>query len=244
MHKKAFRNAVVIFGALFLVGGYEIWNMVSENYPIVNFPPKGAIIVAFGDSLTEGIGATSEDRGYVPILEKRLGVTIINKGVRGDTTARALARIDDVLALKPNTVVVFLGGNDIIQRVPRETTFENLTTIIARLQQEGSVVLLVGLDGIVGHAYQKDFDVLAKKTGSLYVPNVLNGITGNSTLLADEVHPNDAGYLKIADRIAFTLEEVASTMPKGVNSRSWYRDRYRAHFTGFRVVEDSRSAFI
>jgi lysophospholipase L1-like esterase len=194
-----------------LVVGAAIWQLGMifwENYPIINFPPKGRVIVALGDSLTEGVGATSKATGYIGILEERLLITITNKGVRGDTTEDALKRLDrDVLSENPDIVIILLGGNDYLKKIPEQQTFENLHTIITRIQEKGAVVILLGVrGGLVGDKFADDFEKLAEETGSLFVPNILEDIIGNPKLMSDAIHPNDSGYLKVADKIAPTLE--------------------------------------
>jgi acyl-CoA thioesterase I len=89
---------------------------VANLSEITNYPPPSGPIIAFGNSLTAGVGA-SPGQDYVSELERRGGVSIINAGVPGDTTADALARLnEDVLRYNPSTVIVFLGGNDILYR--------------------------------------------------------------------------------------------------------------------------------
>ena len=90
---------------------------------ITNFPPDAGPIIALGDSITFGVGATP-GQNYVDELEKRLGVDIINAGVSGNTTRDALERLQrDVLSQNPSTVIVLLGGNDELRRV-----YETLNT--------------------------------------------------------------------------------------------------------------------
>jgi len=87
----------------------DINNLPSDN-------PNGPII-ALGDSITFGIGA-SPNQNYVDELEKKFDVSIINAGVPADTTQDVLNRLDsDVLSLDPSTVIVFIGGNDELRRV-------------------------------------------------------------------------------------------------------------------------------
>ncbi len=210
---------LLILGTVFLVGG--IWWLVATFFPsqpnIVNFPPKGSMIVALGDSLTEGVGASSYERGYIGLLKKRFDIDIVNKGVSGDTTKRGLARLDsDVLLLHPDIVIVLLGGNDFLQQVPREEVFKNLENIITRIQKNGAVVLLLGVRGGLLHdAFSADFIALAKRTGSAFVPNVLEGIIGDGKLMQDGIHPNDGGYQKIADKVAPVLEKLLkAVVPK------------------------------
>ncbi len=194
----------------------QIIMLLRDNHPIVNFPPKGTTIIALGDSLTKGMGASAPEYGYVPILEKRLGITIINKGVSGNTTSDALLRLDtDVLTQHPDIVIILLGGNDYLQKVPPEETFANLRTIITRIQSRGAVVFLVGIrGGILKDHFSDGFTKLADETGSVFVPNVLENIIDNPKLMSDEIHPNDAGYLKVADKITPLLEGLVASVKR------------------------------
>lgn len=208
MRKHQLGKFVVV--GLLLFGGllWQVMSLLGEQYPLTNFPPPGTRVVAFGDSLTAGVGASDPEFGYIGRLEERLHISIANKGVSGDTTASALARIDEVIATHPDITIVLLGGNDIIARTPRETTFANLKAIIAQLQKSGSFVIVIGVNGLLGDAYSDDFAALARETGSFLVPDVLDGILGETSLMSDQVHPNDAGYLKMADRIAPMLVQA------------------------------------
>jgi acyl-CoA thioesterase-1 len=173
--------------------------------PGVFIPKK---IVAYGDSLIQGVGAT-EGHDFISVLENRIGTHIINKGKSGDTTAAGLARIDDVLAEKPDMVIVLFGGNDALQKVPIEQTFNNLDTIINTLQTAHAQVVLLGIKGgLLGDPYESKFKALAKKYNVTYIPNILDGILGKQNLMFDTVHPNDSGYAKISDRVYATIKPL------------------------------------
>lgn len=168
---------------------------------IANYPPKNNTIVAFGDSLTQGVGAT-ESNDYVSLLSNKIGTEIINKGISGNTSEQGLARIDDVLAENPGTTLVLFGGNDFLRKVPKDQTFQNLRTIITELQASGSMVVLLGIrGGLLTDQFESDFEDLAKETGSIYVPNTLEGIFDNTKLMSDGIHPNNAGYIIMAEKI-------------------------------------------
>ena len=87
---------------------------------ITNYPPKNQTIVAFGDSLVEGVGATPGN-DFVSLVERTLRVDIINKGKSGDTTAHGLARIDEVLVEDPGIVILLLGGNFAFDNLAKDT---------------------------------------------------------------------------------------------------------------------------
>ena len=81
---------------------------------------KGAseakIIVAVGDSLTAGFGV-AEEEGYPSLLEKKLqadghNYRVINAGISAETSSGALARLEWILTLAPDMVILETGAND------------------------------------------------------------------------------------------------------------------------------------
>ncbi len=175
---------------------------------ITNYPVKGTKIVALGDSLIQGIGATKQNE-LPSLLAKKIGLPILNMGISGNTTADGLARIDKVIEQKPDIVLLLLGGNDFLRKVPKETTFKNIDSIVSTLQQNGSLVILLGVQGgVLTDGYDEYFEEVAKTRKTLYVPNVLDGIIGRKELMSDSIHPNDLGYAKIADKIYPVLQKA------------------------------------
>ena len=161
----------------------------------------GQTIICFGDSLTYGNGAGKE-MDYPSQLSTMIARPVINAGVSGDTTARALQRLErDVLSKSPDLVLITLGGNDLKNGVARDIAFDNLQTIVDSIQNTGARVIIGGIrfpirDRGFGRAYQE----LADETGAVLIPNIFKGIMGNRKLMSDPIHPNDAGYKKIAER--------------------------------------------
>lgn len=177
-------------------------------------------------------------------MERDLGINIQNEGVSGDTTRDALTRLDrDVLQRDPSVVIVWLGGNDILQRyyerlekkaanqnvldcveaallrisgklpdstgISEDETFANLRTIVERIHDEGAVVLVVGFSGGVFDRDLEDrYQTVAEQTGALYVPSALANVMGRPSRMSDLVHPNNAGYSIVADRIGARLQCV------------------------------------
>lgn len=139
-------------------------------------------MVAFGDSLTYGIGS-ERGGGYVSMLSQELGVPIENLGVPGDTSADGLRRLSEVIAKKPTVAIVLFGGNDLLQKVPATETAKNLALINATLKNTGTKVILLDLE-------------------------ILKGVWGHSELMSDSLHPNDKGYTIIAAKIAPSLKAL------------------------------------
>ncbi len=185
-----------------------LYFVFRSDVAITNYPPKNQKVVAFGDSLIEGVGSTAKN-DFVSMVGKKLGIEIINKGKSGDTTETALARMGDVLVEEPGIIIMLLGGNDVLRRVPKKETFENLSTIIEHFQNAGAVVILLGVrGGILGDGYEKDYRNLAKKYNTAYVSNILDGLITKPQYMYDGIHPNDQGYAIVADRVAPVLQKI------------------------------------
>lgn len=174
-----------------------------------NFPARAdGAWVAFGDSLTESVGA-SEGKDYPTLLGKRLGLEILNRGVAGNTSADGLARVDDVLKLKPAVVLLCLGGNDGLQRRPISETVANLSAIVDRLQADGAFVVLIGVrSATFFDQYHKPFSKLATEKQTFYIRNILQDVLDHPDLMSDNIHPNDAGYELIAERLEKVLRPL------------------------------------
>jgi acyl-CoA thioesterase-1 len=170
---------------------------------IRNIRSAGEAVICFGDSLTEGVGAGSGE-DYPAVLSRRLAMPVVNAGVRGDTTAQALERISDaVLSKNPRLVVILLGGNDFLRRVPLQDTRKNLEEIVRKVQAHGAMVVIAGIRlGLFTDEYAAVFEETAQQFGALYIPGVMKGILSESALRSDPIHPNGAGYRLIAERIA------------------------------------------
>lgn len=202
------QRVLLIIAAVFFVGlaGF-LW--FGRGEPEGGAVRKDLKIIAFGDSLVAGQGATS-GKDFVSLVADNLGVEIINAGVGGDTTATGKARLQaDVLEQKPDVVILLLGGNDALRRIPEQQTFGNLSQIIDSIEARGAKVLLLGIrGGLLSDSYKKNFETLAEQKNVAFVPNILEGIFGRGELMADGIHPNDAGYKKIAERVQIQLKNM------------------------------------
>ena len=175
---------------------------------MINFPSSGSRVVAFGDSLVAGVGSESGG-GFIKMLSEDLGVEIINLGVSGNTTKDALSRVGDIEGYQPKTVIVLLGGNDFLRKVPEEETFQNLEKIIVEIQSLGANVLLLGVrSGVLSSRFDSAFEELSERLGTAYVPDVLDGVWGKPSLMADSLHPNDLGYRIIAQMVSPVLVDL------------------------------------
>ena len=169
--------------------------------------PSGENIICFGDSLTFGTGAT-RDKSYPAQLAEMIGRAVINSGIPGDTTARALQRLErDVLSRSPRIVLITLGGNDLKNGVDKTVAFNNLKTIVEAIQARGALVVIGGIKLLFwDRGYEKEYEKLAEQTGSLLIPNILGGLLGNEELMHDSIHPNASGYRIMAQKFHTAIE--------------------------------------
>lgn len=170
------------------------------------------VIVAFGDSLTAGLGVPVGE-AYPALLQARLAkegyaYRVVNAGVSGDTTAGGLRRVDWALKLKPEVVVVELGANDALRGQDLASVRANLDAIVSRFQAAGARVLVAGmrLPPNYGARYGADFERIfaevARARKAAYMPFFLDGVGGDARLnQADGIHPTADGYRIIADRL-------------------------------------------
>lgn len=194
-------TTIVLFGAWFFV-------FRDNGSEILNRDSKGTTIVAFGDSLINGVGST-DGNDFISLLSQRIGQPIINLGVNGNTTIDGLARINKVLDKDPKIVILLLGGNDYLKKIPIEDTFKNLDLMVKAIQKQGSMVLLLGVrGGLLTDIFADRFEVFAESHKVAFVPNVLDGLIAKNKYMSDAVHPNDAGYKEIADKVEPVLRKL------------------------------------
>ena len=194
----------VLLGVFVVIGVY----FFSRTQPIVNYPSEGTDIIAFGDSLVVGVGS-SEGNDFVSLLSEKIDQPIINLGNSGDTTADGVARISQLDEYNPKVVMLLLGGNDHLRKIPVAETHENLAVLIENIQDRGAVVLLLGVrGGLFRDNFDKEFEDLRDTYHTAFVSNVLKGVFANTRYMSDPIHPNDAGYEIIAERIYPVLKEI------------------------------------
>ena len=181
----------------------------DEYNDVRNINSAGQAIICFGDSLTEGVGA-SQGEDYPSVLSRLIAAPVVNAGHRGDTTADALNRLArDVLEKNPRLVILLLGGNDFLRQVPVGDTRKNMETIVQRIQERGAMVVITGMKlGLFTDEYGAMMENIAEKFGALLVPQITKGILTDSKLKSDPIHPNGAGYRLIAERIAEKIKPL------------------------------------
>lgn len=169
------------------------------------------VILAFGDSLTHGTGA-SEETAYPAVLASLTGHTVINAGVPGDTTATGLQRLPAVLAEhKPRLVLLCLGGNDMLHQQPAATTENNLRLLVQTIRASGAEVVLIGVPEPRLFGGAPDFYARVAKDMRLPLEqDAFNEVLKDARLKSDPIHANAAGYRVVAQRLDEFLKEAGA----------------------------------
>ena len=186
-----------------------------KKRPILEQPTNSRVIegeiIAFGDSLTAGYGASPEE-SYPAQLERLLrasglSLTVCNAGVTGETSSGARQRLIDMMKAKPRLVLVGLGANDVLQGGSPETLYQNITAIVKALKDQGIKVVLLGLETdevktAYAQALRGTYERIAQEEDVPLVPFMLAGVLGQPKLLSsDGMHPNGLGYKVVAETV-------------------------------------------
>ena len=167
-----------------------------------------AVILAFGDSLTFGTGAEPAE-SYPAVLEKMIGRRVVNYGVPGEVTAEGLLRLPDVLEReKPALILLCHGGNDQLRHLNLQQASGNIREMIRLARKANAAVVLIavpapGLSLSPPPLYRE----IAKEMSVPLEEKTLPDIIADNSLKSDLIHPNAAGYRRLAESIAALLRK-------------------------------------
>lgn len=195
MSKKTFISIVVLICIFLLI----IMKNSKDTVDAINLKDT-SVILAFGDSLTNGFGVKNEF-SYPKQMQIKTGLKVINAGINGELSSEGLIRLPLLLESKPDLVILCHGGNDILRKLSVNKLKHNILQMIRMIQKSGAHVLLVGIPDF----YLFSFDIhdiyeeIADETGVMLEDDVLRYIELNRSLKSDYVHPNEKGYEMMAD---------------------------------------------
>jgi len=199
---------MVLAGVVVLLIGLAV-GCEKQKQPAV--PPQAeqpafkGTIVAFGDSLTAGLGL-AEEEAYPAQLEKKLRQDghpwrVVNAGISGETSSGALSRVAWLLRLKPDIVILETGGNDGLRGVDPALTRANIDEIVRILKENKVSVVLAGMRMVTNlgrlhtDAFAAIYPDVARKHDLVLIPFFLEGVAGDAALnQSDGIHPTAEGY--------------------------------------------------
>ena len=185
-----------------------------SSRPPVTPVPSGSMVLAFGDSVTAGVGAGSGE-DWPAHLQTISGWQIKNAGQSGDTAEAAATRLGiELEQVRPALVIIEIGGNDFLRRRPPAAVKEDIRVLIQSARASGARVVLVAVPALSllaaasGHLSDAAlYAELAEEEKLPLVENVFSEVLSDPALRADPIHPNQRGYEKMAQGIAHALME-------------------------------------
>lgn len=169
------------------------------------------VIVAFGDSLTYGTGA-SEGESYPEVLSQLIGRDVVRAGLPGEQTAGGLRRLPNVLERhRPKLLLLCLGGNDMLRRVEPATIEANLRQMVELARSQGVAVVLIGVPRPALLPGTADFyDDIARDFGLPLEAGIFKDVLRDNAYKSDPIHPNAQGYRRVAEAVAELLRKAGA----------------------------------
>ncbi|MBI4844789.1 MAG: arylesterase [Nitrospirae bacterium] len=185
----------------------------SRGAPSLSPLKEDAVILAFGDSLTFGMGAERPENAYPAVLQRLINRKVINAGVSGEITAKGLKRLPALLDnYNPALLILCHGGNDLLGKLGEEEAADNLGKMVRMAKERGIDVVLLGvprlsLTSISAAGFYRD---VALEFDIPYDNKILFEIISNASLKSDYIHPNVRGYRMMAEAVAKLLLEAGA----------------------------------
>lgn len=173
-------------------------------------------ILAFGDSLTYGKGV-GEEQAYPAVLERLIGIPVINAGISGEESSEGLERLPRLLEeTQPQLVVLCHGGNDLLRKRNLDTLQNNLRQMIRIIRESGAEVILLGVPEpkLLLRTAPDFYENLAKEFDIPYDGEVIPEVESDDDLKSDPFHPNAAGYRMMAEAV-YSLLKARRALPPG-----------------------------
>ncbi len=171
-----------------------------------------SVVLAFGDSLTHGTGA-STGQSYPDVLSELLGRQVINVGIPGEVSAAGLKRLPAVLEeYNPTLVILCHGGNDFLRKLDQATTNSNLDAMVTLIRSHGADVVLVGVPKFgFGLQVPELYSQIADKYTVPLQKEILVDLLSDNSMKNDAIHPNATGYRLMAEAIYDLINKAQKT---------------------------------
>jgi lysophospholipase L1-like esterase len=210
-----------------------------SSYPVGHAPPakiEATIVACLGSSSTAGKGQAFNWIGELERRPRNERFCFRNFGVGGDLAYNALQRLDDVIACRPEKVVVFIGGNDVLALVSKKIRYffriskhlpqdpspewfrENLRTIVCRVKAEtsGAVALCslppIGEEPSSANPFQSELN---------------RRIEEYSGIIREIAHEENVGYIPVHEAMLAQIVESPGRAFTCFRFLAFYRDALR-----------------
>ena len=200
---------MVILLKLVLLAGIWLFPCPGEaDEHFMNYLFGGSTVVAFGDSITYGFGASPEE-SYPSVLSGLIGIDVINEGILGETISEGLERLPAVVEkYSPQLVLLCEGGNDMLHGRGEKEVEKDLRKMVSFLTERNIDVVIIGIPSLnLLASVPKFYEKVASDLDVAYEGKIMKKVLSNASFKSDYIHPNAEGYRMIAERIASVIDK-------------------------------------
>jgi len=186
-----------------------LFTLSQKERNIQALTPQDSIL-AFGDSLTYGYNAKPNE-SYPVVLSRLSGHKVINAGIPAESSHDGLKRLPALLEDESiELMILFFGGNDIMQGLSMESLKSNLKTMIHMAKEKNIEVLLISVPNLslFGLSPLDLYEEVADEENVPLLSGMLADILSQPSLKSDQIHPNALGYKMMAEKIYEKLKEL------------------------------------
>lgn len=204
-------HAAAILSCALLVLFATVFGGCKGKAPYLPKLANGDVVLAFGDSLTYGTGAT-ETESYPAVLGELINRNVVRSGVPGEVAEQALKRLPAALdEYQPKVLILCIGGNDLLRKHDEKSIEDNIRAMIRLAKERGIAVVLIGVPKpALFSGAPKFYDALAKEFSVPYEGDVIKDVLYSNDTKSDPIHPNAKGYRKMAKAIAELLKKAGA----------------------------------
>lgn len=213
----------------------------TANHPGQSVNAHRIIVACLGSSSTAGKGQAFDFIGELKRRPRNDRFDFRNFGVGGDLAYNALQRLPQVVASRPEKVVVWIGANDVLalvsskvrrffrlsKRLPaepsREWFRENIEAIAHRLKKETTASVAICSLPPLGE----------DPTSAVPFQDALNrGIEEYSEIIRDVARKHDVGYIPLHEAMLAQIQASPGRAFTSFQFLPFYRDAFRVLILG------------
>ena len=205
MVKRSFATLILLCLLLLTAG-------CGDKVPQLRKLSSDGVVVAFGDSITFGTGA-KDSEAYPSQLELITGLQVVNKGVPGELSGQGRQRLPGILdKYQPELLIICHGGNDLLRKKNKKTIADNLLAMITEARERDIQVVLIGVPEPALFLLNSApfYEEVAMREKIPIDSVTLPEIESDNDLKSDTIHPNAAGYRKLAEAVANLLKKAGA----------------------------------
>lgn len=199
---------LTLVAVLFVANSSQAFDTKSVSTFILNEHPGVGHIAVVGDSLAAGFRATDKKVKPASCLSRNFDHDkMINIAIPGLTSEQILKAANKIVKYNSKLVFISSGGNDTLHdhrkpgSYPEQQTLDEMNVMFDMFLKTGAVVAYLGLNPPAPYPIRLPKITQLALSKGIIVIDGMNGLWEEPLFMADDHHPNNAGYLIMCNRI-------------------------------------------